>query len=140
MYLLAASSAGTHALDLRVADLCGDAAGSRCIPPDAWASRSVLYPHVLLRKNSFCIYEKAMFVVCDGAAFPLHKVLIAGLAARSFGRLYLENSSQCPRPRLEIINQSRSVRLSCFFYSYYQLQSTAVLWFEAKAKVSFVAG
>lgn len=32
-------SSGTDALDLKVADLCGDAAGSRCIAPDALASR-----------------------------------------------------------------------------------------------------
>lgn len=56
------SERGTHALDLRVADLCGDAAGSRCIAPDALAS--------------------------------------------SFGRLYLEDSSHCPRPRKEDIARS----------------------------------
>ncbi|CDJ29246.1 uncharacterized protein EMH_0003380 [Eimeria mitis] len=33
------SERGTDALDLKVADLCGDAAGSRCIAPDALASR-----------------------------------------------------------------------------------------------------
>lgn len=32
------SERGTDALDLKVADLCGDAAGSRCIAPDALAS------------------------------------------------------------------------------------------------------
>ncbi|KAL8450153.1 hypothetical protein Emag_003397 [Eimeria magna] len=32
-------NSGTDALDLRVADLCGDAAGSRCIAPEALASR-----------------------------------------------------------------------------------------------------
>lgn len=34
--------AGTDILDLKVADLCGDAAGSRCISPNALASRLVL--------------------------------------------------------------------------------------------------
>ncbi|CDJ37547.1 pantothenate kinase, putative [Eimeria tenella] len=36
--MLPGVSLGTDALDLKVADLCGDAAGSRCIAPDALAS------------------------------------------------------------------------------------------------------
>ncbi|OEH76174.1 putative pantothenate kinase [Cyclospora cayetanensis] len=56
------SERGTDAMDLRVADLCGDAAGSRCIAPDALAS--------------------------------------------SFGRLYLEDRPDLPRPKKEDIARS----------------------------------